>query len=582
MPATRTSSPASRNRLRNAIVALSLSNLWFIGIWRIFNPSMADLYYIDVAPGLRDVAALVVDVLALAAVFFIGAELAGKRGGATSMLARVAFIVVLGASLWNLAVALELRSLIVTYWKVAAGKIGVLGSIGDVGIVMIGIVVAVCAGLVALLARRHLRRLVSLDAVRALPTIGVALMLIASPIGPLFAYSAIEKAIWRRDSGLFEFPSIREATPLAATRPAQARRVLWIIFDEWDYSLAFVNRPAGLTLPEIDRFRAEALSAAEAYPPGGETLTSLPSLIAGRGAFEAHATNPDTLMLGFRGERDDRDWKSMETVFSKAAARGHQTGITGFYHPFPRVFPAVNRSYWVSIPKIRQIYPERPRFGERVISYARMSTRRLPVVGDLIWPERDTYQAAAVEMYDELLESARSMASDPQLNLVLVHLPVPHLPAIYDRETDRIGVSPENDYIDNLVLMDKTFGILRSDLERAGLWESTALVVSSDHWARRESWGGAREWLGDDDYALVSQSVVDYRIPFLARAPGDSSAVEYTGPFNTVVTGALLLEILEGRVSDNRSIAAWLEGNTQDVANPYFVAQKTVRLAEGK
>ena len=63
--------------------------------------------------------------------------------------------------------------------------------------------------------------------------------------------------------------------PIATGRPlreSQARgkspRVLWVIADEWDYRLTFVDRNPTLQLPEIDRLRGTSLYADHASPPG--------------------------------------------------------------------------------------------------------------------------------------------------------------------------------------------------------------------------------------------------------------------------------------------------------------------------
>jgi len=74
--------------------------------------------------------------------------------------------------------------------------------------------------------------------------------------------------------------SVPLAPPLHV--PDNQPRVVWIIFDETDYRLAFEKRPANVPLPEFDRLRHESLAAEHAYPPGDSTIISMPALITGR------------------------------------------------------------------------------------------------------------------------------------------------------------------------------------------------------------------------------------------------------------------------------------------------------------
>src|SRR6185295_7005459 len=57
---------------------------------------------------------------------------------------------------------------------------------------------------------------------------------------------------------------------------SKSPRVLWVIADEWDYRLTFVDRDRSLSLPEIDRLRSTSLYSGSALPPGWETPVSIP------------------------------------------------------------------------------------------------------------------------------------------------------------------------------------------------------------------------------------------------------------------------------------------------------------------
>ncbi|MGH2393178.1 MAG: hypothetical protein ACRDGH_06720, partial [Candidatus Limnocylindria bacterium] len=151
------------------------------------------------------------------------------------------------------------------------------------------------------------------------------------------------------------------------------------------------------------------------------------------------------------------------------------------------------------------------------------------------------------QRFAELADLAIRTATDSRFGLVLLHLPLPQPPGIYDRATERLtpwsvtGAAPG--YLDNLALADRIVGDLRRGIGRANLGDRTWIVVSSDQW-----WRGSAAFDGQ----------VDHRVPFLIRPPGGGRASHVDVAFNTLITHDLLLAILRGFISDTRDTAAWL------------------------
>ena len=78
--------------------------------------------------------------------------------------------------------------------------------------------------------------------------------------------------------------------------------------------------------------------------------------------------------------------------------------------------------------------------------------------------------------------------------------------------------------------------------------------MSSDHWWRK---------------GAGNRSEVDYRIPFLVKAPSSSAEVSYDEPFNTVITRDLIGAIFRHDVTTQNDIADWIQQHHVDPPKSY-------------
>ena len=157
-----------------------------------------------------------------------------------------------------------------------------------------------------------------------------------------------------------------------------------------------------------------------------------------------------------------------------------------------------------------------------------------------------------------LKSHALEIAADPAIGLALVHLPVPHPPAIFDRSTGRITTARGPGYVDNLALADRTLGELREAMERAGVWDRTAVLVSADHGWRAWLWRGS-PWWNSDDGRMPNGDV--FGVPFLLKLPGQTSAIGCGAKFNTLVTRDLITRILCETLTRPDQIAGAIRAN---------------------
>jgi sulfatase-like protein len=491
-------------------VGLSLANLCFLRAWKeVLALAGPTGYYLSPATSLPW--ALLLDVLLLGTVFAAGAQFARRSGDARLRhVARALFLLALLIPLDALRTEFRVPRLFeFASWVLEpAGRPVPLRDLAPL------IPLALFARWPARSAR-YARAALLFFAPFVLVTFGRAAWLgVRHPVGAAYA-----------------------ERPRAATQPmtAGAPRVLVLVFDELDQRLAFAEPPTGLELPALDRLRNEGLYATNATPPSWETLLSFPALLAGRTVAAARATGPNALLLRFADEPDAMDdWRGEQSLFTRARALGVNSGLIGWYHPYCRVLDALTRCAWEPYFDVINRGPDAGLGGamlEQLRSLSPWDRQRRHVLG-----------------YRRILEEAVTAATDSTLGVVFVHWPVPHHPYVYDPARRRLTVHRygANGYVDNLRLVDQTVAELRSVLERAGLWTSTTVIVTSDHAARvkdRPEEGMRR----------------DERVPFVVRFPGSGVGTTYARRFGTVILGGFVLAVVRREISNPAQAATWLD-----------------------
>jgi len=161
--------------------------------------------------------------------------------------------------------------------------------------------------------------------------------------------------------------------------------------------------------------------------------------------------------------------------------------------------------------------------------------------------------------YLQIRRRALEVITNPHFGLILVHWPVPHLPhpvGLHNGSTSERNGDYREEYFANLALSDRTLGELRRAMERAGLWERTVVLITSDHALRNEIWG---------DRTRGAAMTADGRplplVPFLLKLPGQDRPLEYSASFNTVLSHELILALLRGELSSPESALRWLDQN---------------------
>ncbi|MDQ3806391.1 MAG: sulfatase-like hydrolase/transferase [Acidobacteriota bacterium] len=553
--------------IKRVLIALSLANLCFLPAWReVVDPGrLYHCYHTKICPVGVGLAAVSIDTLLLAALFFIGFELA--RRARRPLTLKAAY----GAFLLTLLIPLNGLRIQFPDWMAPS----LLASLGKAGFALVVLTPAALAALV--IWRVGLARLARGATV---------VVLILSPfIGVAYAQS-----LWRmvnyRQAMSEQFAAARPESPRPARPPV---RVLWLIFDELDYHVAFLNRPTSLSLPEFDRLRAEALFAHEAYPPAGLTTQSMPAFISGKLVADAKQTRPNVLAVQFHEESEWVGWATRPSIFSRARELGLTSAVVGWFHPYCRLFGReLKQCSWWQGRLLEDVVVRRSSVKDAMLRDAKMSFLSLPLLHRLLPRGEEPHplraklipqgmrdiQNLAARDYLEMMEEARRVSADPDIHLALVHLPIPHPPSFYDRGRGQLDAHGSHSYLDSLALADRSFGELRRALGEAGLWERTAVLISGDHWWRvrelylPEDGQTTLQWHEEDETIIPPAD--EYRVPFILKLPGRTRGVEYGAPFNTVLSHDLVLSILRGEIDTPEAAAGWIDRHRSIGASPYY------------
>ena len=533
--------------LRDFLIALSLANLCFIRVWPdALNSASANIYYLKRPLSPFDEAPLILTIVLLALIMWGSVRLARRaRTPCALNVLRWIFLLALTIPLNGIRTQFPFLSLTASFAH--------LGQAGTV-LLLFTLAVAVTGALV-----KWYRHLVHAS---------VTIVLIMSPF-VLFTFTAL---LWPLINHSLTDMADRSLAPAVAGVEPKPPRIVWMIFDEMDQYVAFEGRPSSLNLPEFDRFRAQSISATRVRSPANMTEESLPALITGKQVAEAEPAGPAELMLTFKDTRNPVQWSRVPNVFSRAREAGINTGVVGWYLPYCRIIASsLTTCYWHILESKYGVRAGTTWFDEMVWLPTLIQT--LPVPGEFALrerlesllgtklPEGRNYAKVTVAAYRRMLNEAIKVTTDPHIGLVLVHWPIPHPPAIYDRHIGDFAYHGLGNYLDNLALVDRTLSRMRKELEAADLWDSSLILLTADHGYRDQAW--KQSWVADEPNIDIAQ--IDRHVPFLLKLPYQKEGLTYDRPFNSVLIPDLFMAFIHGKISDSKSVTAWLDQhNTQD------------------
>jgi Sulfatase len=351
---------------------------------------------------------------------------------------------------------------------------------------------------------------------------------------------------------------LKSYQPIVKNQP----RIFWLIFDELDQYLVFENG-AKYQFNNLNLFKNESIYATRALQPGHCTNISLPAFTTGFSISSVTLNGPFNLKLNLSNKKS-YDWKNSSNIFQKAFKLGYNSALIGWYHPYDRIF-GKDLAYL----SLESSYTNRVNFNRfnkffvtlinQIFSFCNYNfdklfqvfLKRSFIPRELI----QTYEETRNDhWYNSLLESMENIIKNDQLNFCFFHLPIPHYPTCYDKNTDSIKIKAPN-YYENVFLVDKTFDWFKRKLQEKQIWDNSIIILTSDHWLRTEK-GFIDQFLEQENpefKKLIKKRKAPY-VPFIIKMPHQRKMKQINAEFNSLILHDIVVDIMSEKITDSNDV----------------------------
>ena len=348
---------------------------------------------------------------------------------------------------------------------------------------------------------------------------------------------------------------LRAASATSAAAGHQGK-IIWILMDELSYRQVYEHPAQGVRLPAFDQLRAESSVFTHTVPAGLYTSNVLPSLITGRRVTDVRSTWDGRMIALFAATGKWSELQPASTVFADADANGYNSGIEGWYNPYCRVLPGeLYRCGWA----LRDLTLGGMTPGSPVIVNALWAAEN---AADAVIPVAQSDPAQALRKrqqhamdYQQLLTESMALLRDPEATFVFLHLPVPHMPGIYNRRSETTTAS-SGTYLDNLTLADRTFARIHDQLVSQSEWDNSTIVLMGDHSWRVQLLRQLPSWTAEEERASDG-GVFDDRPAYVVKLPNQHTGTTIDSSYNALRTRDLFDHLFTGQMTTPEQLAQW-------------------------
>jgi hypothetical protein len=341
--------------------------------------------------------------------------------------------------------------------------------------------------------------------------------------------------------------------PVPAGRP----RIVWILMDGLSQQQVYDHRQQGLSLPAFDALASQSSVFTNVTPAANVTELAMPDYMTGiPDSYNYYAPNGQfdlrRLDTGSRIAFNQHD-----TIFEDAHHYGYNTGISGWYIPYCRLLPAVaDRCFWTdSRPNRNGMVGTQGIVWNIFAPFRRIAAYAVPTRLQTPWFTLESNgiveRKAHIADYQNIVSAADQLLLDKNVDFILVHIPVPHLPGIYDRRKHALSAEERYGYLANLVLADQYLAHLRSVLESTGQWDTSTVLIMGDH-----SWRLGMEVPADVVAALGG---FDPRPAYIVKLAGQHQPAKIDAPYAALRTRSLLQALLQQKIRTPEDLSLWVQ-----------------------
>jgi hypothetical protein len=339
-------------------------------------------------------------------------------------------------------------------------------------------------------------------------------------------------------------------------------RIIWIVFDELSFQQVYVQRLPGLKLPAFDQLAAESSVFADVVPAGIRTEKILPSLMTGMPIDNVRSSSRGQLSIHDSASGEWLQFDQHATIFQDALDAGYKTAVVGWYIPYCRILPEVldlcswrfdapaqtgnmvpNGSVsWNMLQPYLSAFPMIDRFVSKQYGYP-----------DFV----DRIAQLQISGYQALTADADRLIKDPSIDFILLHMPIPHPPGMYDRKR-RVYVTHDSSYPDNLALADEYLAHVRALLDMNQQWDSSTVLIMGDHsWRTKLIWSSSHAWTPEDEIASHGGQFDD-RPAYVLKLPNQHDRNQIATPFAAVATRRLLDALINKKINSSAALSLWV------------------------
>ena len=340
----------------------------------------------------------------------------------------------------------------------------------------------------------------------------------------------------------------RKPLPPAST---PHRRVVWLLFDEMSYDQVFVHRWPGLELPNLDELRAQSVIFTDVQPDGFFTEDVIPSLFLGKPIEDVRGTSSGSMIYQPAKHAPWQAFDGDQTLFADARHAGWTTGAIGEYNPYCRILKDQLDFCWMGMPTLPDHFSRDSTTLGNVVAPLAANWERLFRHRGV--PATTSSVPGSVDAL-ATMRAGSDLIADEAIDLCFVHLPLPHPPGNYNRQTGRIG--PGGSYIDNLALSDKVLGALLADIAKTSDAQQTTVILSSDHSWRAWLWRNNFGWTQEDEQAS-GHGHFDARPMLLVKFPGQTTPDAITRAVPLLSMHELVERTILGQIANPQQLEDW-------------------------